>query len=289
MADRVKGTYQMLWDCQFCGTRKLLGLTHRHCPTCGAVQDPKSRYFPSDAEKIAVEDHVFFGADLVCPACQAPSSARAKHCGNCGSPLEGATGVQRRADQAPGQVPGQAATPVPAAAQPPKKKSRKALVGLGCGCLSLVGVAATVVIALLSWSRPTTATAVGHSWSREIEVEAYRTVQESGWCDSKPSSAYDVSKTEKERSTRKVADGEDCTTVRVDNRDGTFSEKEQCTTRYRDEPVYDDCCEYTVNRWMTARSVRAAGDDAAMAPAWPLFTLAAVPTALPKAFLTFLP
>ena len=28
--------YEMLWDCAFCGTQKLLGLQHRHCPSCGA-------------------------------------------------------------------------------------------------------------------------------------------------------------------------------------------------------------------------------------------------------------
>ena len=48
-------TYEMLWNCQFCGTKKLLAKTHKHCPNCGGAQDPRWRFFPSDAEKVAVE------------------------------------------------------------------------------------------------------------------------------------------------------------------------------------------------------------------------------------------
>ena len=27
--------YEMLWDCGYCGHKKLLGLTHRFCANCG--------------------------------------------------------------------------------------------------------------------------------------------------------------------------------------------------------------------------------------------------------------
>ena len=60
--------YEMLWDCAYCATPKLLGKSHRHCPKCGAPQDPERRYFPADSEKVAVEDHVPVGglAGAVC-------------------------------------------------------------------------------------------------------------------------------------------------------------------------------------------------------------------------------
>jgi hypothetical protein len=50
--DRVAeaGTFQMLWDCKYCSTKKLLGVTHKFCPSCGAAQDANARYFPSDEE-----------------------------------------------------------------------------------------------------------------------------------------------------------------------------------------------------------------------------------------------
>ena len=85
--------YEMLWNCEFCGAEKLLGKTHRFCPSCGAAQNPDWRYFPSDAEKVAVHDHVYHGVDKVCPACGTAQSANAEHCGRCGSPLEGAEQV----------------------------------------------------------------------------------------------------------------------------------------------------------------------------------------------------
>jgi hypothetical protein len=31
-------TYEMLWDCRYCGTKKLLGKTHRQGPECGGEQ-----------------------------------------------------------------------------------------------------------------------------------------------------------------------------------------------------------------------------------------------------------
>ncbi len=83
--------YEMLWDCQFCGAKGNLGLSHRFCPNCGAPQNPDSRYYPSDEEKVAVHDHVFVGVDVTCPACNELNSAAAEFCGQCGSPLtEGA-------------------------------------------------------------------------------------------------------------------------------------------------------------------------------------------------------
>src|SRR4051812_15298131 len=101
--------FEMLWDCAFCGQKKLLGKTHRHCPSCGAAQDPSARYFPADADKVRVQDHVLVGADKLCPACQAPKSARATHCGACGAPLEGAKEVAQRRDQTGAALPGEPA------------------------------------------------------------------------------------------------------------------------------------------------------------------------------------
>ena len=58
--------YEMLWNCGACGSEKLLGVTHRHCPNCGAAQEASRRYFPSDEEKVAVADHRYTGVDHQC-------------------------------------------------------------------------------------------------------------------------------------------------------------------------------------------------------------------------------
>jgi hypothetical protein len=97
--------YEMLWDCAYCGTRKLLGKTHRFCPGCGAPQDPTRRYFPSDEDKVLVENHEYVGADRLCGACGSAMGARAAHCTQCGSPMEGTPEVQRVADGPPGSRP----------------------------------------------------------------------------------------------------------------------------------------------------------------------------------------
>lgn len=262
-------TYEMLWSCEYCGAAKLLGKTHRHCPECGAAQNPARRYFPSEEEKVAVEDHVFVGADVRCPACQAPMSAKAKHCAACGSPLDKTAAVALVADP-------KAAAKAPAAA--PKRGSRKGLkIGL---ILGGVGTLLLFIILLFAWTAEKQLQAIGHTWQREIKIEVFGPKSESEWCDSMPADAYSVTRSREVRSYNEIPDGQDCRTRRVDNGDGTFTEKQECTTKYRKEPVYADKCRYTVNRWSYSRSATAAGRSLAEVPAWPQPQLRAAGTSI---------
>src|SRR5262249_32562634 len=45
----------------------------------------------------------------------------------------------------------------------------------------------------------------------------------------------------------------------VDGGKGTSVERQECSPRFRDEPVYDDRCYYTVDRWAVARTATASG------------------------------
>ena len=262
-------TYEMLWSCEYCGAKKLLGKTHRHCPECGAAQNPARRYFPSDAEKVAVEDHQYVGADVHCPACHAPMSAAAKHCAQCGSPLVQASEVLRI------QEPG---APGTGKARKEKRRSRKGLVvGIVLGGIGLLIAA---VIALALWTEEKQLQAIGHTWQREIKIEAFGPKAESEWCSAMPSDAYAISRSREVRSYNAVKTGESCATRRVDNGDGTYSERQECTPEYRQEPVYDDKCSYTVDRWVYARSETAAGAGLAAPPAWPKYALRAVGTSI---------
>src|SRR5688572_26936927 len=85
------GVFEMLWDCEFCETKGLLGKSQRHCPECGGKQNPDKRYFPPPDREIRIDGHKYEGADFVCPSCQAAVGAAAKNCTNCGSPLDGKT------------------------------------------------------------------------------------------------------------------------------------------------------------------------------------------------------
>ncbi|MEM7738389.1 MAG: hypothetical protein AAF267_21645, partial [Deinococcota bacterium] len=217
------GVYQMLWDCSYCGTPKLLGLNHRFCPNCGGAQDPKQRYFPSEQDMVAVTDHKYIGKDIICPACATANAASADYCQQCGSPLSDGAKASLHAP-----TPLQRDT-----AQPSRKMSQRTLLTIG-GVLVAIVVA---VVVLLTWTRDTSVTVAAHTWEREIRIEDFAPRPQGGWCDGMPVDAYRVNRSQRQRSTRQVADGETCNFRNVDRGDGTFRREQVCTTNYRSEPV----------------------------------------------------
>jgi hypothetical protein len=246
--------YEMLWDCKFCGQKKLLGLTHRHCPNCGAQQDANVRYFPPDAERVAVQDHRFVGADIVCRYCSAASSRAAHNCGNCGAPLAEGQSVQPLGDQ-PHALASSRSPSVP-----PKRRFGVGLwVALVLGVLCLCGVLSSLTF----WKKEAAFSVVREEWSRTVNVETLGPVSDSAWCDQLPAGATDVRRHREQRSTKQAPNGEDCHTRKVDNGDGTFHENKECTPKYKDEPVLDDKCDFRIDRWHSERIVKAQGTDSA--------------------------
>jgi ribosomal protein L40E len=271
----------MLWDCQYCGTKKLLGKTHRFCPNCGAAQDPDSRYFPSDDEKVAIEDHQFVGRDKVCPSCDTLNSGDATFCQQCGAPLDQAVVAATLADQVRDDnatfsssgsrdlVKEEFDQEMQRVGVQPQAVSSS---GMNRTLLVIGGVAVLVIVGILVaifWRRETSAYVTGHSWEREINIEQLAPRAESAWCDSMPVGAYSITRREEQRSSRSIPDGQECSVRRVDNGDGTFSEREECRTTYREEPVYDMRCYYSVDRWGFSRSTVAEGSSLSEEPRWP--------------------
>lgn len=274
----VGRTYEMLWDCPHCGTRNNLGLTHRHCPSCGSPQDASWRYFPADSEKVAVEDHLYAGADLRCGYCGAFNSRRSKHCGGCGAPLEGAAEAPMRGEQVTqGLYGGETRDAAhrelgrPQALCQNNRPTRRVWPWV-VGGLLLVGLA--VIMGLFVFKQDAELKVAGHTWKREVIIERFGPVREDRWCDSLPAGARNVSRSREVRSHEKVADGQECKTRRKDRGDGTYVEQEECTTRYKDRPVYDDKCTYTVDKWAHARSEKLVGGSAKDPPRWPSVQLA---------------
>ncbi len=248
MEERVEGVYEMLWDCEFCDTKGLLGKSQRHCANCGAKQNPDKRYFPKPGEERRIDGHKFVGSDRTCPACASPQSAAATNCTNCGAPLDGAKEVK-------GVV-------KPVAPRPTTGKLSRILVVLGV----------IVLVIFCIWyffirTKETKLTVTQHRWERAIGIEEYNDRSEQGWRNEVPRDADMVMCHQKERSTKQVKDGETCHTEDVDNKDGTFKRVEKCTPKYRSEPVYDDYCDYHLRRWREVDSVIAKGTG--MSPAWP--------------------
>ncbi len=291
MRQQELGTFEMLWDCPACGTAKLFGIQHRHCPACGSPQDATSRYYPSEADKVAVQNHVYQGADVICPGCSTANAGAAQFCVGCGAPI-GADAKQAHARaehqvaagqafaaesvkdaraearaRRDGQVQQELGKRTPAA----PGMSRGLKIGLIVGgVLLVVGI---LVFVLFLWKHEAAMEIEGHRWARTIEVEAFEEVRDSEWCDSMPSKARRVTKKKEERSTKKVKDGEECVTKRKDNRDGTFKEVKECTPTYREEPVYDQKCYFEIDKWVTKRTEKAEGQARTPEPSWPAVTL----------------
>jgi hypothetical protein len=286
----------MLWDCEFCGTSKLLGLTHRYCPNCGSQQNADKRYYPSDEEKVLVKDHTYHGEDRVCPSCKSLNNAACEFCFNCGTPLSEAAKAARLNQQAvaegekfvssgPRDLVREKWEAEQARLKPQALKqtgggwSARAMAGVVAGLLLCLGCVGGLM-ATFFWQNDQGVIVQGHEWERVIEIESYKARPGEAWQDSVPGGAYNLSCSERQRSTRQVQDGETCQTVRIDNGDGTYSERRECTPKYRDEPVYDDYCRYTLDAWGEEREAKASGKGLNEAPAWPNFTLAGSGTRL---------
>ena len=291
-----RGTYQMLWDCAYCDTTKLLALDHRHCPGCGGPQDPDRRYFPSDDDKVAVEEHQYTGADWQCPACESPNAAGANFCVNCGAGQDDGETVARRSERAAAVGTAFTEDSVKQAEQearahrkaqrqarldehearraaaggrsfkgaPGKKKSKVLLV---------LGVVVVAILILIFWKKTAFVTVSAQTWTRSIEIERFQAMPGEAWCDEMPGGAYRVARRREKRGTRQVEDGETCEIVQQDQGDGTFKEIEECRPRYREEDVYDQYCSFSIDRWAPVRTEEAAGASAADAPRWPVPTL----------------
>lgn len=274
--------YEMLWDCPRCDTPKLLGLTHRYCPNCGAPQDPARRYYPKDDEKVAVGDHPYVGRDRQCPACEAPNAAKATHCTTCGRDLGDAGEVKTRAAQLAGES-GFAADSAKAAKEelrrkppeeppPPKAKTGLIFGSIGCMVVAALGAVAVVAVALLLfWTKPAGVTVKGHAWARSIEVESFQTVSGSAWKDEIPAGARVGACSKEQRGSKDVADGQECHTRRVDKGDGSFTEEQECKPKTKSEAVMAEKCKYEVEKWATTRKLESKGSG--LTPAWPSATL----------------
>ncbi len=198
MAEEKEIYYEMLWDCAQCNTKGLLGDSHRHCPTCGAAQDPTKRYFPKPGEEVEARNHQFVGADWSCAYCSSPNSAAAAHCTNCGAGKDGTKPVAIVTDAA--------ALPTPVAAPAPVASGFKWLRWvLGVFALALVALGI-----LFTSTTETTATVASRNWQREIQIERLASVNESAWCDGVPMDAYSVARSREQRSSRKIPDGQVC-------------------------------------------------------------------------------
>lgn len=293
--------YEMLWDCAQCGAKGLLGVSHRHCPQCGAAQDPAARYFPEPGAEVEAKHHRYVGVDWLCTFCDSPNSAAAAFCVNCGGPQDGAkdvklvpdaTDLPRQLAESVTQPPAGQPAPQPLSQPPPQPAHQPAFrrqpdnpppasSGRSVRWLFVVVglvLAALAVLAYQFFSKhDETVQLADKAWTREVDVERFTSQTTSAWCDALPADAYQVTRSREQRGSKQVPDGQDCHTVRADGGDGSFTKRQECSPRYRDEPVYDTRCHYRVNRWLLLRTDKLVGNASQM-PAWPQPLLAGPPS-----------
>jgi hypothetical protein len=182
---------------------------------------------------------------------------------NCGNPRDGNAAVARVKDQIVkgGQI-------VDEVAQQAKSLRRSFRQRKPIVVAAVVAVIA-IVLALLFIKHDVTVDVTRRTWTRAIDIERFRPQQDSAWCDQMPGDAYSVSRSREVRSHRSIPDGQECHTRRIDRGDGTFTTKNECTTKYRQEPVYSDRCRYTVDRWGVDRTAGSSGEGVSPRPTWP--------------------
>lgn len=270
--------FEMLWDCRYCGTRKLLARSQRYCPRCGSPQDPETRYFPADDEKVELGGYRYEGTDKLCRSCLSPNGALAQFCGQCGAPLADAAPVGKAADET---RPTEEKFAASLSRRRREEAARRDLTGLAPGqaraaktgnrrwrrwLWPVIGLA-LLALAALFWTRQETVRLTEHYWRQEILIERFASVAETTWCDHLPPGAYAVISRTEVRSYRQVPDGQDCRVRRMDRGDGSYQEFTECQPRYRSEPIYDRRCDYRIDRWRPERSAVAEGYD--LSPRWP--------------------
>jgi len=289
MSDRHgAGTYQMLWDCRFCGTEKLLGVTHRHCPNCGAAQDPAWRYFPAEEDMVAVEDHKYVGADKICPACSQPNSAANTYCTECGADLATGKTADLQAERVIGTGRADADTRrdvvkdqfVAEMQRVQAQTPRSAFLGLRTKEWGIIGgvvvLAAIVITAVFAFTyrQDASGQVSALTWQRTVEIQDYQPYAKSGWDETVPADAYGQTCDRRERGKRQVPDGSHQECKDVDQGDGSFRRECKTVQDYSEEPVYDQWCTYTVDRWDYKRKASTSGEGKSPPPDWPQVTLA---------------
>lgn len=293
-----------VWDCPACGTKGIPGDAYR-CPNCSRTRAADTKFYlpeqikeVTDAAGIAAAQA---GADWLCDFCGNLNTATHDRCTQCGA----GRGERQRETREYAQeaIPRSAAAvaddhlnpaAMPVAAPPKVQPKRRAWI------LPVVVAALLACIGLglyLFLPREAIATVSGKGWERSLRVETYGPRQDQAWADAVPAGARDQRCQQAVRSYRQVLTGmtteqqRQCQNVQVgteeyecgvvDLGNGRFEQKmctrpvyeEQCewvsvqVPIYVQEPVYDNYCTYTIDRWEYARTETASGRDTE--PYWP--------------------
>ena len=311
MAGKIIRAY---WDCPQCGMKGIDGLVDT-CPGCGSGKDKNVRYYMKGVEEVSKEELEAAGMseeeadgkhkEWVCAYCGFLNNYRDTACVRCGADREEKEqdygGDTENAKYTSGEdgVLHQTAAGAASAEEPPKETYvRKPDAGLpntkdqgtrsGSVMKRLLLGAAILLIVFLFWPHTSSEAITGFEWARSVTVEELQTFQESGW-----TLPYGARQTDARREfygyeqvidhyetvyyerERQVFDGYDISYVYKDNGNGTYTQEEVQTPKYRtetyeepvQEPVYRNQAVYQtkyyydIDRWTTLDTYETSGKD----------------------------
>ena len=203
------------WDCPYCGQKRIGGLT-KTCPNCNTPRGKNIKFYMDDPTNYVTDDvakKVSKNPDWLCTYCDSLNSDDLKICRVCGAEKEESKSnyFENREKQEEHKKKIENAYSTPNAHvekekesfsnnsfsqhstnnlsqstkhnKPVKKKKGLSSKFLKIGAISLAAI--LLIAGLVSLFMPKTQEGIvdSFSWSRSIEVEEYKTVQESDWSD----------------------------------------------------------------------------------------------------------
>lgn len=285
-----------LWDCQYCGTKGILG-RHKACPVCAQSRPHGTRfYLPEDAAVVEDAERLGYaqaGPDWVCEFCGASNPATAVQCTSCLAE-RGTAPEQTVTTYQPGQAPKQGDMsfdePPAATLQPKPKPQSIPKLWLVMGGIAAVVLLCVCGIFAAGWGTEQKSVRIQQfEWERTADIEAYQTVQKEDW--ELPARGRLISQEEQIRTYTRVQSGvrqatcERSERVRVGTEEYVCGERDLgngffedviCMepiyeTRYEtyacEEPIYQDVpvmgtyYTYEIDEWLVVRTAVAEGND----------------------------
>jgi membrane protease subunit (stomatin/prohibitin family) len=278
MPTKSVGFIKMEWTCPNCNTRNPGPV--KTCQSCGAPQ-PANVKFEMGSDQSLVKDEKDVqqaqkGADIHCGFCGTRNPADAVTCSQCGGDLK--EGMKRQAGQEIDRAAAAAqpftcpscgfknpvstgncaqcgaplGTKVTPPAAPPRKMSRKTMIGIAAGVIGFVAICCIAIALFMLPTKSVNATVDSVHWQTVANVEEIQAVQHNNETGSVPSSAYDVSCNDKSE--------EVCEEKTIDQGNGYAEVVKDCHT---ETTTY---CSYTVDEWKVIQSYTEEGND--LSPIW---------------------
>ena len=298
------------WDCQYCGTKGVFG-RHKSCPVCATSRPAGTKfYLPADAETVTDEDrlgYALMGPDWICAFCGSSNRASHKVCQSCFAEKKEDTVKQEVKEYIdaptsgdmtfePGESPKAVSSSL--SQEAPGRLPRWITVGGALTIILVLGICGFIASSFFINST-VDVEVQSYEWERTVEVEAYRTIDESDWeipaggrvtGQAEEIHHYDQVLTGYEQKSRQVAEevyvGEETYVCGQRDLGNGFFEDITCSdsiyeTQYRTEfydepqyeevPVYQMKYSYEIDKWVYDRTATASGQT--HTAEWPVLIL----------------